>query len=202
LSSWDAPQTLTKPFSREYSLTSLAFCTLRVRNTTRGLVHTLGSFHSTMEAHARSSSESFHDSDSFLLNDSEDPTISLKNEQVKKRFLWQTIIPWILNAFLLVMLLLETRSLTGMPSGYWSKSEPGLSAFCIDRPVANVYQDFAKREIPIVTRRVKFTGGLTWNSTKQLHRIIEPSIPDYAGIPTPEIDSAWKELISSMSPGT
>jgi hypothetical protein len=45
--------------------------------------------------------------------------------------------------------------------------------------------------------QVKFSGGLKWDETKQLVRQIDPTTPDYGGIPTPEIDAAWLELISS-----
>lgn len=48
-----------------------------------------------------------------------------------------------------------------------------------------------------ITKPTKFTGGLTYNETKQLHRQIDPNLPDYAGFPTTEIDLAWKKLISS-----
>jgi hypothetical protein len=64
--------------------------------------------------------------------------------------------------------------------------------------LTNLRTEIAKREIPATSKQIKFTGGLRYNETKQLYRQIEHGIPDYAGIPTPAVDSAWHELISSM----
>jgi hypothetical protein len=58
--------------------------------------------------------------------------------------------------------------------------------------------EIAKKEIHAHWKQTKFTGGLRYNESKQLYRQIEAGMPDYAGIPTPEVDSAWHELISSM----
>ncbi|OAL29030.1 hypothetical protein AYO22_02466 [Fonsecaea multimorphosa] len=44
---------------------------------------------------------------------------------------------------------------------------------------------------------VKFSGGLKWDETSHLIRQIDPTIPDYGGIPSPEIDAAWQALIST-----
>jgi hypothetical protein len=65
--------------------------------------------------------------------------------------------------------------------------------------------EIAQREVPARTVQVKFSGGLKWDETSHLIRQIDPTIPDYGGIPSPEIDAAWQELISSelakISPG-
>jgi hypothetical protein len=47
----------------------------------------------------------------------------------------------------------------------------------------------------IALHEVAFTGGLELNETGKLVRIIEPGQPQYVGLPTPEIDSAWNELM-------
>lgn len=41
-----------------------------------------------------------------------------------------------------------------------------------------------------------FTGGIQVNHEGKLYREVDPSEPQYAGEPVPEIDKAWDDLLS------
>ncbi|OKL61631.1 hypothetical protein UA08_03512 [Talaromyces atroroseus] len=98
---------------------------------------------------------------------------------------WAVIAPWVLSLLLLaVIVIIEIRVnglIGGPPFGYWTAHE----------------LEIAKREIPATLKQIRFTGGLRYNESKQLYREIELGVPDYSGIPTPEIDAAWHDLIST-----
>lgn len=68
-------------------------------------------------------------------------------------------------------------------------------------PLPNSQTEIAKREIPATLKQIRFTGGLRYNESKQLYREIEPGMPDYTGLPTPEVDAAWHKLVSSTYAG-
>ncbi|EXJ58084.1 hypothetical protein A1O7_05508 [Cladophialophora yegresii CBS 114405] len=127
---------------------------------------------------SRASSETVRD-----LSDSEQP---LKHTRSKKRkcVQLQQAFPWLLSGFMLFALILQHwrhQSRQCVPVGYWGSSD----------------LEIAQREVPERTLQVQFSGGLKWDETSHLIREIDPTIPDYGGIPTPEIDAAWQELIST-----
>lgn len=53
----------------------------------------------------------------------------------------------------------------------------------------------AKKELSPTTKPVRFTAGLLYNQEKELYRPIYPNSPQYVGVPTPEMDEAWEDLI-------
>jgi hypothetical protein len=57
----------------------------------------------------------------------------------------------------------------------------------------------ARRQIPLAMKQVKFTGTLKIVDGVGLIREIDPTLPAYVGTPSPEMDTAWKEIIHRTS---
>jgi hypothetical protein len=152
-----------------------------------------------MEDFSRPSSESLHDSESFFLSDFEKSGGFSNDARARRRLPWTVIVPWVLCLVLFVGILVQASILVSPSRGYWSRNELGSLVF-IHIVINNSYPrtGIAQREVPAITKQIRFTGGLRYNESKQLYRQIEPGIPNYAGVPTPEIDAAWHEIISSM----
>lgn len=51
----------------------------------------------------------------------------------------------------------------------------------------------AKDELPAIHQQLRFNAKLTYDENHQLYR--PASSPDYVGIPSPEIDAAWADIL-------
>jgi hypothetical protein len=60
-------------------------------------------------------------------------------------------------------------------------------------------QGTVKKEIPAVTKQVRFNAGLRYNERHELVRTGNSGQPEYVGDPTPELDAAWDELMGGSS---
>ena len=113
-------------------------------------------------------------------------------------------IPWLLSLILFVCLVvLAIGKKSCVPAGFWKPYELGKSIRSLARVVDitrryltihSSSKEPVKREVPATLKQVRFTAGLKYNESHQLGRIIDPTKPQYVGIPTPEIDVAWREL--------
>ncbi|KAB8072075.1 hypothetical protein BDV29DRAFT_158911 [Aspergillus leporis] len=56
-----------------------------------------------------------------------------------------------------------------------------------------------KKEIPAVTKQVRFNAGLRYNERHELVRTGNSGQPEYVGDPTPELDAAWDELMGAVN---
>jgi hypothetical protein len=67
--------------------------------------------------------------------------------------------------------------------------------------LTNLYlsKEGAKREISPTLKEVTFTGGLKISKDIGLYRDVDPTKPIYVGLPSPEIDAAWAELVQRRS---
>ncbi|KAL6909222.1 hypothetical protein GGI43DRAFT_429816 [Trichoderma evansii] len=127
---------------------------------------------------SRSSCESVHDASVRFLQEIEKAPDFRKEKKWWRTLSWAVIAPWILCIFLLGVIVAKANT---ADQCYWKGNE----------------LEIAKRESAPAQIRTRFTGGLRYNSSKQLFRQLEPNQPDYVGFPTPEIDAAWDELIST-----
>jgi hypothetical protein len=108
------------------------------------------------------------------LGDNNDPPT-----QSKTTFNWQVGVPWILTAILTIF------------SGYllWHQHGPYASygPHKTDLPDVRPFISYEERV---------FTGKFAYNKeTGMVYREVDPSQPQYAGEPSPEIDAAWAELL-------
>lgn len=55
------------------------------------------------------------------------------------------------------------------------------------------------RDLPAVSKQVQFTAALKFNASHLLYRPIDLTKPQYVGVPTPELDAAWEDLIGGES---
>ncbi|PIG81013.1 hypothetical protein AARAC_006062 [Aspergillus arachidicola] len=94
---------------------------------------------------------------------------------------WQTGIPWILSAILALF------------SGYLLFRQPVThGAYKTDFPDVQPYVSYEERV---------FTGKFYYNEeTQMIEREVDPTKPQYAGPPSPEIDAAWAELLRGEFP--
>ncbi|OGM49341.1 hypothetical protein ABOM_003616 [Aspergillus bombycis] len=109
------------------------------------------------------------------LNSNEPPKPS------KTTFNWQLGIPWALSAILALF------------SGYLLFHQPAThGAYKTDFPDAQPSVSYEERI---------FTGKFFYNDeTQKIEREVDPTRPQYAGPPSPEIDAAWAELLRGEFP--
>ncbi|GMG34670.1 unnamed protein product [Aspergillus oryzae] len=107
------------------------------------------------------------------LNNNEPPKPS------KTTFNWQTGIPWILSGILALL------------SGYLLFRQPVTpGVYKTDFPDVQPYVSYEERV---------FTGKFYYNEeTQMIEREVDPTKPQYAGPPSPEIDAAWAELLRGI----
>ena len=53
----------------------------------------------------------------------------------------------------------------------------------------------------MTTKQLQFTGGIFYNESRQLNRVVATDGPDYAGFPSEEIDAAWHTILTRMYSG-
>ncbi|KAE8358393.1 hypothetical protein BDV27DRAFT_163623 [Aspergillus caelatus] len=99
----------------------------------------------------------------------------------KTTFNWQIGLPWILSAILALF------------SGYLLFRQPAThGAYRTDFPDVQPYVTYEERT---------FTGKFYYNEeTQMIEREVDPTKPQYAGPPSPEIDAAWAELLRGEFP--
>lgn len=68
-----------------------------------------------------------------------------------------------------------------------------LTQFCL------CHEETVGKEIPATTKRVRFTAGLVYNENRELVRTHHPDQPEFVGMPTPEVDAAWDDLMGGLS---
>jgi len=51
------------------------------------------------------------------------------------------------------------------------------------------------RSTSYLRKKVYFTSGLKYNDKQELYRPVYPGIPQYVGEPSPELDTAWENLL-------
>lgn len=152
---------------------------------------------------SRTSLDTLQESEEPFLKDPEASRQYSDRLEKSTYFSWTVTVPWVFCLVLLIGNAFQARQ-SGLFSGpppkyYWSERELGkLTNNITIRCLTDESIDIAKKEIPATLKHVRFTGGLRYNETKHLYREIEPNQVDYVGHPTPEIESAWEELISSM----
>ncbi|KAM7220100.1 protein of unknown function (DUF3328) domain containing protein [Rhypophila decipiens] len=97
------------------------------------------------------------------------------------------LLPWLIS-LILTLLLLKQAALKSTVHDSCSK--------CI-------WKEFeiraAKRQIPLTTTHVKFTGGLKIVDGVGLVREIDPTLPVYVGTPSPELDAAWEDIVQPLN---
>ena len=98
---------------------------------------------------------------------------------LKTTFNWQLVIPWALSATLALF------------SGYLLLHQPATHG---------AYQtDFADVRPFVAYEERTFTGKFYYNDeTQMIEREVDPTKPQYAGPPSPEIDAAWAELLRGI----
>ncbi|KAL4995600.1 hypothetical protein BDV10DRAFT_187925 [Aspergillus recurvatus] len=127
----------------------------------------------------------------------EDPT----DQNQRRPYSWRPSIATCLLAFTTVLLgaqclYLQMRS---HPAPNASISRCGL----IQRPHAHTHlmpdtlQNGVKPAVEsIKLEKTTFTSPLRYNTTSnELYRDFDPSLPQYIGVPSPELDAAWESLL-------
>lgn len=123
----------------------------------------------------------------------------------RRRPSFSTLLPWMLSTVLLACLVILTvRSSQGCTkAGFWRNSEFGESAPRIywqnatRHKRSDPYQATVTRELSPSFREVRFDATLKYNESHQVYRPV--TYPPYVGAPSPEIDTAWENLLGGKS---
>ncbi|KAI1261337.1 hypothetical protein F5Y18DRAFT_401683 [Xylariaceae sp. FL1019] len=112
----------------------------------------------------------------------------LEDEAIMQRFQprkskrWPMIqyLIWGILAFLCLVLLSDNIRLR--------RKQPSTSAFSTDLTVAQHTSELIES---------RYTGGIQVDQNGKLYREVNPSEPQYAGEPSPEIDKAWDDILGA-----
>lgn len=52
-----------------------------------------------------------------------------------------------------------------------------------------------QNEISAISKQIRFSAGLRYNESQELVRTSSSGHKDYVGDPSPEVESAWEELM-------
>ncbi|KAF7591896.1 hypothetical protein BBP40_000943 [Aspergillus hancockii] len=104
--------------------------------------------------------------------------------RTRTKFNWPVVIPWIMASGLALF------------SGYLLWHQRGLKtsygAYTTDLPAVRPLVSYEERV---------FTGKFAYNEeTGMIYREVDPSQPQYAGVPSPDIDASWEELLRGEFP--
>jgi hypothetical protein len=101
------------------------------------------------------------------------------------------VAPWIASTISLVLV-----------SGYLLFQQHGsASSACLASFSPAFRTDLRDSHPYIIQEERAFTGGLLFNETLgMVYRDIDPSQPQYFGLPTPDIDHAWDDLLRGTTP--
>ncbi|KAK3312965.1 hypothetical protein B0H66DRAFT_538051 [Apodospora peruviana] len=112
------------------------------------------------------------------------------------------ILPWLISLFMTLLLVKQAALISiahdSCSKCIWKEFEISKSTTpkTLNRPKQ---RRAARRQIPLTTTHVKFTGGLKILDGVGLVREIDSTLPAYVGTPSPELDAAWEDIVQPLN---